>query len=312
MKNPFKNSNTNLRYYSFSYYTKQTFDSKIAKVSLDAGLTCPNRDGKISKGGCSFCSSLGSGDFIGARTESLLKQYEVNKEMMQRKWPDSKTIAYFQAFTNTYTSLDNLKRMVEPFLHMDEVVAIDIATRPDCLEDDMIEYLNDLCKVKPIWIELGLQTFDNQIAEDFNRGYDTEVFLDTIARLKKTELKTTVHLINGLPNESKASMINNAKQLSDLKVDAIKIHMLHLVSDSRLGQQYLKNPFHLLTREEYVDIIVDQLEVIHEDIIMERLTGDADFDKLIEPLWTQKKTIVLNEIQKLLVKRNTWQGRLVK
>ncbi len=310
MSNPFKNSNTNLRYYSFSYYTKQTFDSKIAKVSLDAGLTCPNRDGKISKGGCSFCSSLGSGDFIGARTESLLKQYEVNKEMMQRKWPDSKTIAYFQAFTNTYTSLDNLKRMIEPFLHMDEVVAIDIATRPDCLEDEMIEYFSEVSKIKPIWIELGLQTFDDQIGRDFNRGYDSEVFFDTIRRIKKTDIKTTVHLINGLPNESAESMVNNAKILSDLRVDAIKIHMLHLVSDSRLGQQYLKEPFPLLSREEYVDIVVRQLEVIHEDIIMERLTGDADFDKLIEPLWTQKKTIVLNEIQKLLVKRNTWQGRL--
>lgn len=309
MSNPFKNSNTNLRYYSFSYNTKQTFDSKISKVSLDAGLTCPNRDGKISKGGCSFCSSLGSGDFIGARTESLLKQYEVNKEMMQRKWPDSKTIAYFQAFTNTYTSLDNLKRMIEPFLHMDEVVAIDIATRPDCLEDEMIEYFCEVSKIKPIWIELGLQTFDDQIGQDFNRGYDSEVFFDTIRRIKKTDIKTTVHLINGLPNESAESMINNAKILSDLRVDAIKIHMLHLVSDSRLGQQYLKEPFPLLSREEYVDIVVRQLEVIHEDIIMERLTGDADFDKLIEPLWTQKKTIVLNEIQKLLVKRNTWQGR---
>lgn len=308
--NPFKNSDTNLRYYSFSYYTKQTFDSKVAKVSLDAGLTCPNRDGKISKGGCSFCSSLGSGDFIGARTESLLEQYRVNKEMMQRKWPDSKTIAYFQAFTNTYTSLDNLKRMVEPFLHMDEVVAIDIATRPDCLEDEMIEYLNNLCKIKPIWIELGLQTFDNKIAEDFNRGYDSDVFFDTIERLKKTDLKVTVHLINGLPYESKQSMINNAKILSDLRVDAIKIHMLHLVSDSRLGQQYLKNPFPLLSLKEYVEIVVSQLEVIHEDIIMERLTGDADFDKLIEPLWTQKKTIVLNEIQKLLVAKDTYQGRL--
>lgn len=310
MMNPFKNSDTNLRYYSFSYYTKQTFDSKVAKVSLDAGLTCPNRDGKISKGGCSFCSSLGSGDFIGARTESLLEQYRVNKEMMQRKWPDSKTIAYFQAFTNTYTSLDNLKRMVEPFLHMDEVVAIDIATRPDCLEDEMIEYLNNLCKIKPIWIELGLQTFDNKIAEDFNRGYDSDVFFDTIERLKKTDLKVTVHLINGLPYESKQSMINNAKILSDLRVDAIKIHMLHLVSDSRLGQQYLKNPFPLLSLKEYVEIVVSQLEVIHEDIIMERLTGDADFDKLIEPLWTQKKTIVLNEIQKLLVAKDTYQGRL--
>lgn len=310
MMNPFKNSDTNLRYYSFSYYTKQTFNSKVAKVSLDAGLTCPNRDGKISKGGCSFCSSLGSGDFIGARTESLLEQYRVNKEMMQRKWPNSKTIAYFQAFTNTYTSLDNLKRMVEPFLHMDEVVAIDIATRPDCLEDEMIEYLNNLCKIKPIWIELGLQTFDNKIAEDFNRGYDSDVFFDTIERLKKTDLKVTVHLINGLPYESKQSMINNAKILSDLRVDAIKIHMLHLVSDSRLGQQYLKNPFPLLSLKEYVEIVVSQLEVIHEDIIMERLTGDADFDKLIEPLWTQKKTIVLNEIQKLLVAKDTYQGRL--
>ena len=308
MNNPYKNSDSNLRYYSFNYYTKQTFNSKISKISLNAGLTCPNRDGHISYGGCTFCSSHGSGDFAGVPTDSLLKQYADNKAMMHRKWPDSKTIAYFQAYTNTYTSLDNLKRMIEPFLEIDEIVAIDIATRPDCLSDEILSYLEEVNKKKTIWLELGLQTCSDSIADSFNRGYPYSVFLDTIERVKKTKLKVCVHLINGLPNETKEMMIENAQKVSDLKVDSIKIHMLHLVSDSVMGQQYLKEPFHLLSRKEYVDIVASQLEIIHEDIIMERLTGDADFETLIEPLWTKKKVIVLNEIQKELVRRDTYQG----
>lgn len=279
---------------------------------MDANLNCPNRDGHVAYGGCSFCSSHGSGDFIGARNESLLNQYELNKKVMLKKWPDSKMIAYFQAYTNTYTSVDNLKRMLEPFLDMDEVVAIDIATRPDCLDEDMINFLDSLCDIKPIWIELGLQTFNDQIAEDFNRAYKTSVFIETLAKLKKTRLKVCVHLINGLPNESRDSMLNNAKQLSDLSVDAIKIHMLHLVRDSRLGQAYLKEPFNLLTLEEYVDIVASQLELINEDIIIERLTGDADSNTLIAPLWTKRKTVVLNDIQKELLRRDSYQGKLAK
>lgn len=309
MKNPFKNSDTNLRYYSFSYYTKKTFKSKVAKISLDAGLTCPNRDGHLSYGGCSFCSSAGSGDFSGNSNDELLTQYEEGKKMMFRKWPNAKTIAYFQAYTNTYTTLDNLKRMIEPFLHIDEIVAIDIATRPDCLSDEMLDYLNEVNKVKTIWLELGLQTVDDNIANTFNRGYNLNTFLDTIKRIQKTDLKVCVHLINGLPDESKAMMLNSAKLLSDLKVDAIKLHMLHLVSDSRLGQAYLKEPFDLLTLDEYVDIVASQLEIIDENIIIERLTGDADFDKLIAPIWTRKKTVVLNNIQKELVKRDSYQGK---
>lgn len=309
MKNPFKNSDSNLRYYSFNYYAKNKFGGKVAKISLDAGLTCPNRDGTLSYGGCSFCSSAGSGDFAGNSNENLLDQFNDVKSKMLKKWPEAKLIAYFQAFTNTYTSLENFKRMLQPFIELDEVIAIDIATRPDCLSDEILAYLAEVNMIKPIWIELGLQTINDTIAASFNRGYKLETFNDTIKRIKQTDLKVCVHLINGLQNESKAMMINNAKYVSDMQVDAIKIHMLHLVSDSLMGQQYLKSPWDLLTLEEYVEIVVAQLEVINEDIIVERLTGDADFDKLIAPLWTRKKLVVLNEIQKELVRLDSYQSK---
>lgn len=310
MDNPFKYSNTNLRYYSFSYYTKERFKSKVSKISLDAGLNCPNRDGSVAHGGCTFCSEFGSGDFIGARSEDLLTQYKVNREMMMRKWPNSKTIAYFQAYTNTYTSVDNLQRMIELFINNDEVVAIDIATRPDCLPDEMIELLVKLNEIKPIWIELGLQSMHNDTGKDFNRAYDTDVFVDTMKRLKKTKLKVCVHLINGLSNESKEMMIETAKFVSDQNVDAIKFHMLHVTKNSRMGYAYLNKPFPLLTQEQYVDIVASQLEVIRPDIIIERLTGDADPQQLIAPMWTIRKIAVINDIQKELVRRDSYQGKL--
>lgn len=309
MDNPFKYSNTNLRYYSFSYYTKERFKSKVSKISLDAGLNCPNRDGKVAHGGCTFCSEFGSGDFIGARSEDLLTQYQVNREMMMRKWPNSKTIAYFQAYTNTYTTVDNLRRMIELFINNDEVVAIDIATRPDCLPDEMIELLVSLNKIKPIWIELGLQSMHNETGKDFNRAYDTDVFIETMNRLKKTDLKVCVHLINGLANESKEMMIETAKFVSDQQVDAIKFHMLHVTKNSRMGYAYESEPFSLLSQEQYVDIVTSQLEVIRPNIIVERLTGDADPRQLIAPMWTVRKIAVINDIQKELVRRDSYQGK---
>lgn len=310
MDNPFKYSNTNLRYHSLSYYFKNKYGGKVSKIALDADFTCPNRDGKAGFGGCSFCSSAGSGDFAGDSNKTIMTQYNNVKARMQKKWPDSKTVPYFQAYTSTYGPLSKIKEMVEPFLLMDEVVAIDIATRPDCLEDDVIEYLDSLTGCKDIWIELGLQTIHDQIARDFNRGYDFDVFVDTVKRLAKTKIKVCVHLINGLPNESMEMMVESAKVVSSMDIDAVKIHMLHLVKDSRLGQQYLKKPFKILSKDEYVDIVASQLEVIPKEIIIQRLTGDAKAENLIVPKWTLSKFIVMNDIQKELVKRDSYQGRL--
>lgn len=311
MDNPFEYSNTNLRYHSLSYYFKEKYKSKVFKVALDANFTCPNRDGSCGYGGCSFCSSQGSGEFAGHKENDLMTQYNNVKKKMLKKWPEAKTIPYFQAYTSTYGPLSKIKEMVNLFLEIDEVVAIDIATRPDCLKDDVISYLDSLTQIKDIWIELGLQTIYDKTAQEFNRGYDFNIFLDTVNRLSKTNIKVCVHLINGLPNESPEMMINSAKTISKLPIDAIKIHMLHLVNDSRLGQEYLKKPFKILSKEEYVNIVVSQLEVIPKHIIIQRLTGDAKSSKLIVPKWTLNKFVVMNDIQKELVKRNSWQGKLL-
>lgn len=308
--NLFKYSNDNKRYYTFNYYLKKTYQSKVFKVSLNAGLSCPNRDGKVGVGGCSFCSSSGSGDFAGEISLSLQKQFEQIKHKMHLKWPDAKYIAYFQAYTNTYASLDKLKIIYESVLNNPDVVALDIATRPDCLEDDLIEYLAKLSEKIDVWLELGLQTTYDESAKLFNRGYDYAVFLDAISRLEKTNIKVCVHLINGLPNENKEMMIENVKRLSHLSIDAIKIHMLHLVEDSLWGQDYLKKPFSLLSLDEYVELVVEQLRYLPSEMIIQRLTGDADKNTLIAPLWTLNKTKVLNEIDKLMVKENCYQGDL--
>lgn len=308
--NLFKYSNDNKRYYTFNYYLKKTYQSKVFKVSLNAGLSCPNRDGKVGVGGCSFCSSSGSGDFAGEISLSLQKQFEQIKHKMHLKWPDAKYIAYFQAYTNTYASLDKLKIIYESVLNNPDVVALDIATRPDCLEDDLIEYLAKLSEKIDVWLELGLQTTYDESAKLFNRGYDYAVFLDAISRLEKTNIKVCVHLINGLPNENKEMMIENVKRLSHLSIDAIKIHMLHLVEDSLWGQDYLKKPFSLLNLDEYVELVVEQLRYLPSEMIIQRLTGDADKNTLIAPLWTLNKTKVLNEIDKLMVKENCYQGDL--
>lgn len=311
VENPFEYSDTNLRYHSLSYYFKQKYKTKVFKVALDANFTCPNRDGNCGYGGCSFCSSEGSGEFAGKKENDLMTQYNNIKEKMTQKWPDAKTVPYFQAYTSTYGPLSKIKEIVSPFLSMDEVVAIDIATRPDCLEGDVIQYLNSLTNIKDIWIELGLQTIYDQTAQNFNRGYNFEVFEDTVKRLSKTNIKICVHLINGLPNESTNMMINSAKTISKMPIDAIKIHMLHLVRDSRLGQEYLNKPFKILSKDEYVNIVASQLEVIPSNIIIQRLTGDAQASKLIVPKWTLNKFVVMNDIQKELVDRHSWQGRLL-
>ncbi|MDF9867762.1 radical SAM protein (TIGR01212 family) [Bacilli bacterium PM5-3] len=306
----FEYSNDNKRYHTFNYYLKEKYHSKVFKVSLNANFSCPNRDGKIAYGGCSFCSSLGSGEYAGNINNDLLEQFEQVKSMMHQKWDKAKYIAYFQAYTNTYAPLETLKEMYEPFVAMENVVALAIATRPDCLENDVIEYLASLTSKLDVWVELGLQTTSDEIAKSFNRGYDYDVFLDCLNRLEKTNIKVCVHLINGLFNESKEMMIENAKKLSKLKIDAIKIHMLHLITDSKMGKEYLNKPWDLLSLDEYVEIVVEQLRYLRKEIVVQRLTGDAKKDDLIAPLWTLNKTNVLNSIDKYMKNNNYMQGDL--
>ncbi len=310
MKNPFPYSNDNKRYYTMNYYLKHTYHKKVAKVPLNAGFTCPNRDGSKAYGGCSFCSAMGSGDSILAFSEDLKKQYQIGLERMQKKWPDCLGIAYFQSFSNTYAPLKDLKRIYDPFFDDPELIGVAIATRADCLNEETIDYLNKQSAKKDVWIELGLQSIHAKTMDHLNRQHTTEEVWKIILQLKKTNIHTCIHIMNSLPHEKEEDMLETVRQIAYYHPDAIKIHMLHLLKGTRLAQEYEQNPFHLMSLEEYVDLVVKQLELLPQDIIIERLTGDGLADDLIEPLWTIKKTIVLNEIDKRMVKLNTYQGRL--
>ena len=310
-KNPFPFSNDNKRYYTWNYYLKQHYGEKVFKVPLDAGFTCPNRDGTKGVGGCLFCGSAGSGECI-QPSDSLIEQFETGCQMMKQKWPNGKAIAYFQAFTNTYGTIEQLHQCFDPFLIRDDVIAIAIATRADCISDETLAYLNEMSKQKDIWVEIGLQSIHNQTAEAMNRGHSYEEFEACIHRLSKINVKVCVHLINGLPNESFEMMIESAKKVGTLPIHALKIHMLHLMKHTKLYEQYQKHPFPLLSKEEYVDLVVKQLEVLPQHIILQRLTGDGVSDLLVAPLWTIKKVSVLNDIDKRMVALNTYQGKYVK
>lgn len=308
--NSFKFSSDNKRYHTWNHYLKSTFHSKVFKVPLDGGFTCPNRDGKISTGGCTFCSERGSGDFVFEST-SLLEQYHQGKSMMEKKWPNAKTIPYFQSYTNTYGSLDKIKKCIDPFLLLDEVVAIAIGTRPDCLEDEKLNYLHECSLKKELWIELGLQSIHDSTTDLLNRGHSFAALKECVERIKKTSCKVCLHIINGLPHETFEMMIETIKVVNDLQVDAVKIHMLHIIQGTPMAIQFQKNPFPLLSREEYIRLVCEQLKWLNQNIIIQRLTGDAKKEDLIAPLWTLKKTITINEIDKLMAKNNWIQGQFV-
>ncbi len=311
-KNPFPYTFDNKRYHTWNYYLKQNFQNKVFKVPLNANFSCPNRDGTCGVGGCSFCGSLGSGEYAGNIHDDLAKQFEEVELVMLRKWPQGFPIAYFQAYTNTYAPLSQLKQYFTPFMENPRIKALAIATRADCLEADKIAYLQELTKQKEIWVELGLQSIHNQTASAINRGHTYEVFLDCVNRLKNTNIKICVHLINSLPNETKEMMVESAKALSELPIHAVKIHMLHVCKHTKMGNDYLQQPFPLLSLDDYIDVVIQQLEVLRDDIIIQRLTGDAQKDLLIAPSWTLNKTNVLNSIDKEMVKRDTWQAKYAK
>ncbi|MDH6366464.1 TIGR01212 family radical SAM protein [Breznakia sp. PFB1-12] len=311
MNNPFPYSEDNKRYYTWSHYLKTKYKNKVFKVALNANFTCPNRDGTCGVGGCTFCSSYGSGDTIEDKFEPLDVQYVSNLKIMQHKWPQGKAIAYFQAYTNTYGSVKQVSEMLKPFLFKDEIVAISLATRADCLSDEMIEYLDFVSRKKDIWIELGLQTTNDAIAKSLNRGHDYQCFLETVERLSKTNLKICVHLMNSLPGESKEDMIQNAYKVGQLPIHAIKIHMLYILKDTVLGKSYLQHSFPMLDKDDYIDVVISQLEVLPKHIIIQRLTGDGMRGEQIGSEWMFKKTIVLNDIDKAMVARNTWQGKVL-
>ena len=301
----FKYSNTNKRYYTLDYFYKQKFKSKVAKINLDANFTCPNIDGTKGYGGCIYCLN-GSSDF--KKKVSLLEQFYIRKNIMLKKWPNSKLIGYFQANTNTYDTLDKLKERYELILKQDGVIGLSIATRSDSISNDVLDYLEELNKKTFLTIELGLQTIHQKTANLINRCHDLECFLKMVRELRKRNINIVVHIINGLPYETKEMMLNTVKYLSKLDIQGIKIHMLSIVKGTTLAKMYKEKPFKLLTKDEYINIVCDQIEYLREDIVINRLTGDPIKEELIEPIWILNKIDILNGIDKELKRRNTYQG----
>ena len=310
--NLFKYSDDNKRYHTFNYYLKNKYQSKVAKVSLNAGFTCPNRDGTKGTGGCIFCSSTGSGDFAGNIQDSLEIQFSNVILLLQNKWPNCKYIAYFQANTNTYGPLKKIKACIEPFINKKNVVAISIATRPDCLETDVLNYLAEVNNRCDLWVELGLQTIHDQTGELINRGHNYQDFLDGLNKLRKLKINVCVHIINGLPGETYEMMLETAKAVGQLDIQALKIHMLYVIEKTKLHQLYLQQPFKILSRDEYIDLVVKQLSYIPENIVIERLTGDGNISDLVAPLWSIRKVTILNDIDKLMVAKDYYQGCKIK
>ena len=298
-----KHYNTLNNYYQFKYQKKDF------KVSLNGGFSCPNKDGKKGFGGCTYCSELGSGDFAGDINKSLPEQFFEIKKMMEQKWPDALYIPYFQANSNTYADIKTLKEKYESVIHLDEkIVMLSISTRPDCLDDDIIAYLGELNTKIPVQIELGFQTSNEKTIQAINRNCTNQEFERAIKLLRKQNIEVVVHIINGLPNETKDDMLNTIKYLNQFDYQGIKIHLLHIMKNTKMGEDYLKNPFKTLTLNEYVDIVTEQIRILKPNIIIHRLTGDAPRDLLIEPLWSLKKFVVMNEIDKEMRKKNAYQG----
>ena len=265
----------NKRYHTWNYYLRNTFGEKIFKVSINAGFTCPNIDGKVAYGGCTYCSKEGSGDFAGNPKDDLIKQFNDIKEMMLRKWPNAKYIGYFQAYTNTYAPLEVLKEKYETILAQDDVVGLSISTRPDCLEDDVLEYLAELNERTNLWVELGLQTIHDSTSKIINRGHDYKTFLEGVEKLKSKNIKTVVHIINGLPGEDYNMMMETAKAVADLNVHGIKIHLLHVIKNTPMARMLEKNMMSLMTQDDYVNLVCDQLEILPPEMVIHRLTGDG-------------------------------------
>lgn len=296
-------------YNTLNNYYLHKYQKKVFKIALNGGFTCPNIDGTVASGGCTFCSYMGSGDFAGNKLEPLNMQFEKQKDMMHQKWEDGYYIVYFQANTNTHAPLERLKTLFEEAITLDpNIVLLSIATRPDVLPDDVINYLSELNQRMPVQIELGLQTIHQTTSDLINRAHDLKCFDDAVKRLREKNLEVVVHIINGLPFETKEMMIETVKHINTLDIQGIKIHMLHLMEKTKMGYQYKKNPWKLLSLEDYVDITVDQILWLRKDIIIHRLTGDSPQSMLLAPMWTKKKFVVTNEIDKRLRRLNLYQG----
>lgn len=311
-KNPFEKSLDNKRYYTQNYYLRKRFGSKVIKLSLNAGLSCPNRDGTKGSGGCTYCSESLSGDFAGNPENSITAQLSVQKNMLSSKWGEGLYIPYFQSGTNTYTSPENLRSMCSEALSFEKTVGLAIATRADCIDENIADILAEFSEKTYLTLELGLQTIHDKTAQRINRCHTYDDFLKAYDILKSRNINVCIHIINGLPFETHDMMLETASEISRLKPHSIKIHMLHILKNTVMEKEYLNGQIQLLSLEEYVNTVCDQLEIINPDIIIQRVTGDGSRDSLIAPLWTLKKFVVMNEIDKELSRRNSWQGKFCK
>ena len=297
------------RYYSLDSYIKETFGEKLYKISLDGGMTCPNRDGTLDTRGCIFCSAGGSGDFASDRRLSIKEQLAQGKQLVSKKYAGSSYIAYFQAYTNTYASVSYLEKIFTEALDDEDVKVLSIATRPDCLSPEILDLLFRLNQRKPVWVELGLQTIHETSAKFIRRGYTLDVFEKAVYDLKKIGVSVIVHTILYLPNETEDMMLETISYLNKLPINGIKLQLLHILKGTDLACLYEKSPFHLPTMDEYFILLGKLLSHLRPDIVVHRLTGDGPKSLLLAPLWTSNKRLVLNTMQKYLKDADIWQGK---
>ena len=298
----------NKRYHTLNYFYKKKFGTKVFKLSLNGGFSCPNLDGKLGYGGCIYCSKTGSGEFGGNIHKSLTEQVNDMKKIVNKNNIPCKYIGYFQARTNTYADVETLKEKYEEVLACEDIIGLNIATRCDAISDECLDYLEELSKRTFLTIELGLQTMHEDTSKLINRCHSLKQFDDMVKKLREKGINVTVHVINSLPYETVDMMIETVKHLNTLDIQGIKIHMLHIIKDTKMAELYLNTKFHVLSKEEYIDIVIKQLEVLNPKIVINRITSDPDKDTLLEPTWLLKKCQLLNDIDKEMKKRNTYQG----
>lgn len=309
--NPFPYSDTNKRYHTYDYYLRNTFGGKCAKLPLDAGFTCPNIDGRCAHGGCIYCSDRGSGDFAPEARFSIAEQIARQKEAFAKKWDTSRCIAYFQAHTNTYAPTEVLREKFEEALSQEGIVGLNVATRADCLAMDTVEYLSSLAERTTLTVELGLQSTSDETAKLINRGHTYADFLEGYHSLRRAndKIQLCVHLILGLPGEDDERMMQSIRDVASLRPDQVKLHLLHVLRNTQLCEMYKRGEYVPLEREHYVRLVSDALELLPPETVIGRLTGDGAAEDLVAPEWSKKKTTVINDIDKLLYARESFQGK---
>ncbi|MBE6707114.1 MAG: TIGR01212 family radical SAM protein [Ruminococcaceae bacterium] len=310
-ENPFKYTDTNKRYYTYDYYLRRTFGGKCAKIPIDAGFSCPNIDGRCGVGGCIYCSGRGSGDFAESPNMPVAEQYNTTRQRLSSKWSTERCIPYFQAHTNTYAPVEVLREKYEAVVGLEGVVALNIATRADCLGEDVTEYLCELAERVPLTVELGLQTSNDGTAAIINRGHTFADFKDGFFRLRSASEKIgiCVHLIFGLPGEDRETMLKTVRDVAALHPDGVKIHLLHVIKGTKMAELYGSGEYTPLEKAEYVELVADALELLPPDVVVARVTGDGMAESLVAPEWSRKKVSVINDIDKLLFERDSYQGK---